>query len=112
MPEVTAQVNKDSAETFNPRRLVHVRILKENDLYAAQCLEYDICAQDYSPVEALKTWHNTAMGQIALDKRDGKEPLAAIPCAPIPYWCDITRDQIIGVYLDELLTAELTPEQK
>jgi hypothetical protein len=72
---------------MNERRLVHVRIVKEDKLFAAQCLEYDICAQGDSPVKALEVWRITAMGQVALDKKRGREPLAAIPCAPISLWC-------------------------
>jgi hypothetical protein len=93
-------------EKFTPRRLVHVRVLLEVGSYVAQCLEYDIAAQGKSPVEALDNWRLTAMGQVALDKRAGKEPLVALPCAPIFYWCDIKRDDIVGVYLDEVLKVE------
>lgn len=97
---------------MNPRRLVHVRILKENEAFVAQCLEYDITAQGDTPVRALERWRLTAMGQVALDKKYSKEPLSDIPCAPIFYWCDIRRDDIIGVYLDELLKAEPVAEQQ
>jgi hypothetical protein len=89
------------------RRLVHVRIIREGELFVAQCLEYDICAQGDSPVKALEIWRITAMGQVALDKRLAKQPLAAMPCAPIPYWCDIRRDDLVGVHLDELLEIEI-----
>lgn len=95
-----------AGDLFMPRRLVHVRIVRDQELFAAQCLEYDICAQGRTPVEALKAWRVTAMGQVALDKKCGKEPLAAFPCAPLWCWCDIKRDDLIGIYLDEVLKAE------
>lgn len=90
----------------HPRRLVHVRVLKEGESHVAQRLEYDITGSGKTPVEALERWRKTAMGHVCLDKRAGKEPLADIPCAPLSYWCDIKRDDLIGVYLDEVLKAE------
>lgn len=89
-------------KSFAPRRMVHVRVIEDNGLYAAQCLEFDICAQGKTSVEAIQVWHKTAMGQILLDTKHGKEPLAAIPCAPISLWCGINRAEIVGIYLDEL----------
>lgn len=100
-------------ERFTPRRLVHVRVLKEGESHVAQCLEYDITASAKTPIEALERWRVTAMGQVALDKRRGKEPLADIPCAPLPYWCGIKRDDLIGIFLDEVLKAEpVTKDQE
>lgn len=93
-------------EQSTPRRLVHVRVLKEGESHVAQCLEYDITASGKTPIEALERWRITAMGHVCLDKRDGKEPLADIPCAPLWYWCDIKPDDLIGIYLDEVSRAE------
>ncbi len=80
--------------------LVHVRLVREGEIWAAQCLEYDIAAQGNDEQEALARFRLTMQGQIALNKRDGKEPLVDIPCAPIPYWCGIERELFCGVRID------------
>lgn len=80
--------------------LVHVRIMQEHEIYAAQCLEYDICAQGNSPVAALENFRITMMGQVALDKRDGREPFQYLPCAPIFYWLGIEKGCFAGVTID------------
>lgn len=80
--------------------LVHVRIIKERELYAAQCLEYDICAQGNSPVAAIESFRITMMGQVALDKRSGREPLKHLPCAPMPYWLGIEKGNFAGVRIE------------
>jgi len=89
-----------------------VRIVEDRELFAAQCLEYDICAQGDSPIKALEVWRITAMGQVALDKQRGREPFAAFPCAPISLWCGIERDDLIGIYLDEITKVEPVENHK
>ena len=67
---------------------VHVAICKENEAYAAQCLERDLCAQGKTREEALRRFNIVLMGSIALEKRDGKTDhfLEAFPPAPLFYW--------------------------
>lgn len=84
-------------------RLVHVRILAEGDIYAAQCLEYDICAQGKTPAEAIDAFRRTMRGQIILDKVHGKEPLADAQPAPFPYWLGIERANFVGIRIGDFL---------
>lgn len=96
-------------------RLVHLRILPEGGVYAAQCLEYDICAQGTTPEDAITKFRQTIRGQITLDKIHGKQPLEDLPCAPIFYWTGIERGLFTGVrigdFLDETLSNAQTQPQ-
>ena len=59
----------------------HVRLLKENNIYAAVCLEKDVVAQGKTRDEAVERWRITMVGQIALDKKFHPGRAAAVEYA-------------------------------
>jgi hypothetical protein len=61
-------------------------LLKEASAWVAQGLEYDIAAQGKTIRDAMRAFRRTVVGQMVLDIRNGREPLAAIPKAPDFYW--------------------------
>lgn len=61
---------------------LRVLFMRDNDLWAAQCVDYDIAAQGRSITEAKKAFEQTIIGQILFDLKRGKEPLA--DCRPAP----------------------------
>jgi hypothetical protein len=81
-------------------KLIHVRLLYEGQSWVAQSLEYDITGQGKTELEALENWRKTMQGTIALNKRDGKEPFADLPCAPTFYWLGIDNARFAGVEFD------------
>ena len=78
---------KKQAETIPPTsHSVRVLFIKEGGAWVAQCLEHDIAAQGKTFTEAEEAWERTFLGQILLDVKQGKEPLAGIKPAPKSYW--------------------------
>ena len=65
---------------------MRVLILKEEAVFVAQCLEYDITAQGQTVVEAQDAFVRVFAAQIAVALRHGEEPLAAFERAPDYYW--------------------------
>jgi len=59
-----------------------ILVLREGALTVARCLEYDIVAQGQSVDEALRAWAEVFAGQIIIDARAGREPLAQVGPAP------------------------------
>lgn len=79
---------------------VHVAICKENEVYAAQCLEHDVCAQGDTREQALERFRLTLMGEIALEKHyRGKTEnfLATFPPAPLFYWRNFKDVELVTV---------------
>lgn len=81
----------------------HIRLMKENDIYAAVCLERDIVAQGYTREDAVEAWRKTMMGQIALDKKyHPDEPLLSnTPVTPLWYWKGLRFRDLRRVTIDE-----------
>lgn len=65
---------------------VQVLVLREGDVWVAQCLEYDIAAQGATLPEVKKALERTFIGQMMVDAHLGQEPLDNIPPAPREYW--------------------------
>lgn len=85
---------------------VHVAIIKENEAFAAQCLEHDICAQGSTREQALHRFSMTLMGQIALEKREAKAPaLKDFPPAPLFYWRSCKDVELVYVDDDRIKTG-------
>ena len=63
-----------------------VLLLREADMWVAQCLEYDIAAQGMSIPEVKEAFARTLCGQIMIDLHHNVEPLAAFHEAPAEYW--------------------------
>ncbi len=61
---------------------LRVLILQCDGMYAAQCLDYDIVAQGASIAEAKASFERTIVGQILVDLKLGKVPLADFSPAP------------------------------
>jgi len=62
--------------------ILRVLILKQDGLWAAQCIDHDIVAQGNSIPEAKKAFERTIIGQMVADLMNGRKPLAAFPPAP------------------------------
>lgn len=80
--------------------LIHVRVFPEGESIIAQGLEYDVTGHGQDAPAAIENFRRTMYGQIALNKRDEKPPFAELPAAPFPYWCGITRPELVGVWID------------
>ena len=61
---------------------LRVLILRQDELYAAQCIDHDIVAQGSSIQEVKKAFERTIVGQVVADLKNGLRPLAAFPPAP------------------------------
>lgn len=65
---------------------VKVLLLKENETWIAQGLEYDITGHGVTPDAAMDNFGKTMLGQAILDLCNGLEPLSNAPEAPQFYW--------------------------
>lgn len=65
---------------------MRVLLLKEDDLWVAQCLEYDIAAQGPTVDAAKEAFVRAFAAQIAVALHHGEEPLATFGPAPRYYW--------------------------
>ena len=63
-----------------------VLFIRQGDYWVAQALEHDIAAQGASLQLTQRTFEETLSGQIALDRKFGREPLKHLPPAPREYW--------------------------
>ena len=63
-----------------------VLLVKDQGVWAAQCLEHNIAAQGATTQEALFELSRTVAGELALSAEAGHEGLAHIPRAPDFYW--------------------------
>lgn len=61
-------------------------ILDDGDLWAVQCLDYDIAAQGETVHEAIHAFMRTVTAQIYLDVEKGRAPFANIDPAPQEFW--------------------------
>jgi len=76
-----------NASTIAPINfVVSVLLRRENEMWAAQCLEYDLAAQGQTISEAKEAFEKTFVGQIIVDIKSGKQPLEGVQQAPREYW--------------------------
>ncbi len=68
------------------RHSLTILVFREGTAMVAQCLEYDIVAQGPTAREAMQAWADVFAGQIVLDLRAGREPLADVGPAPERYF--------------------------
>lgn len=65
---------------------MRVLLLKEDAVWVAQCLEYDIAAQGTTVTEAKDAFTRHIAAQIKVALKHGDEPLADFSRAPKYYW--------------------------
>lgn len=63
-----------------------ILLLRENDRWIAQCLEYDIAAQGRTLAEVKETFAKTFTGQVLVDLQHNIQPLGTFGQAPREYW--------------------------
>ena len=61
---------------------LRVVLIREENLWVAQCLEFDIAAQGATIIEAQSSFVRTFVGQALLDVAAGKRPFADFKPAP------------------------------
>jgi len=65
---------------------VQILILRENESWIAQGLDYDITGHGKTLNDVIDNFERTFVGQILLDMHHGQQPLATIKKAPSFYW--------------------------
>ena len=65
---------------------VQVLILRENESWIAQGLDYDITGHGKTLDDVLENFERTFVGQILLDLHHGQTPLVHVKKAPKFYW--------------------------
>lgn len=65
---------------------ISVLLLREDAMWAAQCLEYDLAAQGRTLAEVKEAFRRTFTAQIMVDLHYKLEPLVAFQAAPSWYW--------------------------
>ena len=63
-----------------------VLLLKEDEMWVAQCLQYDIAAQGKTITEAKAAFARTFAGQVCVDLHHKVKPLSEFSQAPAEYW--------------------------
>jgi hypothetical protein len=71
--------------TDNTSRL-RILLFTEQDIWVAQCLDFDIAAQGKDISNALDSLERVFVGQMILDQKRGRKPLERISPAPEKYW--------------------------
>jgi hypothetical protein len=66
--------------------VVSVLLLREEDGWVAQCLEYDVAAQGKTITQVKTAFERTFVGQILVDVKAGRQPLEGVGQAPGFYW--------------------------
>lgn len=80
---------------------LHILLLKEEDLWVAQCLDHDVAAQGASPWAALKAWQHAFFAQAMANIEIGQEPMVNADRAPEFYWTQFES----GLRISETLAA-------
>ena len=63
-----------------------VLLLREGEVWVAQCLDHDIAAQGRTIAEAKEAFARTFAGQVAVDLYNKVAPLKGFAPAPAMYW--------------------------
>ena len=87
-----------------PFRYLSVLFIPRDGFWVAQSLEYDLAAQGRTVDEAKHAFEQTLIGQIMLDKRQGRPPLDHLPPASDRYW-DAFRQVAAQFLKTELLSV-------
>jgi hypothetical protein len=74
------------SDTIEYNFQVQVLILRENESWIAQGLDFDITGHGKTLDEVMENFERTFTGQILLDLHHGQKPLANIRKAPRFYW--------------------------
>ena len=70
----------------NSQLLLSILLFNENDKWIAQCLEWDIAAQDDSPKKALQSFETVFWTHVLRDKEKDRPILGTVEAAPKEYW--------------------------
>lgn len=65
---------------------ISMLLIRDDNAWSIQCLEYDIAAQGATKEEAEDAFEKTFLGQIYLDIHENREPLEGIEKAPKIFW--------------------------
>ncbi|MDE2815480.1 MAG: hypothetical protein OXK81_02120 [Chloroflexota bacterium] len=65
---------------------MRVLLFQEEDMWVAQCLEYDIAAHGETVTDAQEAYALAFVSQVVMAFHLGEEPLAKIGKAPQQYW--------------------------
>jgi len=65
---------------------VSILLVREEDRWVAQCLDYDIAAQGRSLSDVKQAFAKMFIGQILVDLHHSVEPLSTFSRAPEKYW--------------------------
>ena len=65
---------------------LNVLLLREGEMWIAQCLDYDIAAQGRTIAAAKQAFAHTFAGQVLVDVHNNVQPLQGFEQAPPEYW--------------------------
>jgi hypothetical protein len=63
-----------------------VLLYQEGEFWLAQCLEYDVVAQERSIPKVVEALQWTFYAQILFDEREGQPPFSTVEKAPQKFW--------------------------
>jgi len=63
-----------------------ILLIQDEDLWAAQCLEYDLIGQGPTQENAVTTLMKQLLARVTVERMLGKEPLADLAEAPSRFW--------------------------
>ncbi len=73
---------------------LNILLIKENNVWVAQCIDYDINAQGDTIPESINLLIETVAMRLAYDIENGIEPLSKVVPAPIMYY-DLYNNEAI-----------------
>lgn len=76
---------------------LRVLLIKEEEWWVAQCLEYDFAGQAKSIDEATYQLLNLIAGHIAIHEELGLDPFENVVEAPKPYWTRFEKANAVEV---------------
>jgi hypothetical protein len=65
---------------------LRVVVFEDRGWWVAQCLEYDLCTSSKNLKDLPRQIASQLRLQVALDRKSGRQPFAALPQAPEKYW--------------------------
>lgn len=89
---------------------VSVLILREENRWVAQCLEYDIAAQADTIPGVKQAFSKAFVSQVAVNIRHGKKPLQDVPKAPQFYWQQFKNAELFADRPEFTTPKPLIPE--
>ena len=88
---------------------MRVILLKEEAMWVAQGLEYDIAAHGVTPDEANEAFALAFAAQVAMALHLGEEPLANIGKAPQEYWDRLEKSLLLAAPITAPDANEIPP---